>query len=745
MAEREVERDRGRERDRDVRERDIPVAPLEYAYVQDLTKGDINLYVGPCKISLTNTERMVEFERGRFRPLRSEDGSGVHPFVLASSSQYIILENPPKDPHLRYSKGNNSAIELAIGKKIVVPGPAAFALWPGQKAQVIDGHTLRENQYLLVRVYDTVEGEPDPKPPIGTERIVKGSDVSFYIPRTGLEVVPENGQYVRDAVTLLDGEYCILQAPNGQRKYFRGPAVVFPEPMEGFVEQDGLRVFQAFPLRKNMGLHVRVVKDVTVPAGPAPNQIPPGTYAAGQEIFLKDREGVFFPSEHFEVVSSVQAIPIVDKEGVYVRDIETGKITTEVGPKNYLPDPTRVEVVRRELTEEGARLYGLARHDPNKAVSIYIPPSFAVLVIAKNKREVVKGPQTRILDYDEDLEVLRLSTGKPKTDEKLLATCFLQTEGNKVSDIVRVKTNDHVEIELLLSYRVSFLEPEADKWFAEADRWFNVKNYVSLLCDHLASVVRSAVRGTSIEAFHANNVEIIRGTILGPKQGEEKRPGRRFAENGMLVYDVEVLDVKILDGDVRQLLANAQRAAIVAEVKKKEEEVRLSAEKLKELVNQQLSEARKESLQKEAELAQVRRALTEVQANAEVNHDKLLKVGTAQNEADALGIASAARAAAAERDMAVAARDLQQRVAAFKEQMSALQPELVATLRALGNQQLTAELTRNLSPLAILGGVSVADVAERLLRGLPLGLGGDGVRAVLVPSRADGGQAAKSS
>jgi hypothetical protein len=39
----------------------------------------------------------------------------------------------------------------------------------------------------------------------------------------------------------------------------------------------------------------------------------------------------------------------------------------------------------------------------------------------------------------------------------------------------------------------------------------------------------------------------------------------------------------------------------------------------------------------------------------------------------------------------------------------------------LGNQHLAAELTRNLSPLAILGGDSVSEVAERLLRALPIG------------------------
>ena len=86
--------------------------------------------------------------------------------------------------------------------------------------------------------------------------------------------MPEGNQYVRNAVTLLDGEYCILQAPDGKRKYFRGPAVVFPEPMEQFVQQGGARVFKAHVLRKNSGLHVRVVKDVTIADG-AREQAPP--------------------------------------------------------------------------------------------------------------------------------------------------------------------------------------------------------------------------------------------------------------------------------------------------------------------------------------------------------------------------------------------------------------------------------------------------------------------------------------
>ena len=93
--------------ERDIRERDILVASNEFAYVQDLTKGDIVLYVGPTKISLSNTERLVELKSERFVPVRTDDTSlGVHSFVTASSAQYIVLENPTKDAAARPLKGS---------------------------------------------------------------------------------------------------------------------------------------------------------------------------------------------------------------------------------------------------------------------------------------------------------------------------------------------------------------------------------------------------------------------------------------------------------------------------------------------------------------------------------------------------------------------------------------------------------------------------------------------------------------
>jgi regulator of protease activity HflC (stomatin/prohibitin superfamily) len=669
--------------ERDARERDILIAPNEYAYVQDLTKGDIVLYVGPTKISLSNTERIVELRAERFVPVRADDASfGVSAFVTATSSQYIVLENPvAPGKDARPIRGSNAAVELQVGRKVVVPGPAQFPLWPGQRARVIDGHPLREDEYLVVRYYDRVDDDPHP---IGAEIVVRGSDVSFYVPRTGLEVVPAE----------IIGGNCL---------YVR-KATRFPRPG---------------------GLHVRVTKPLVAPADHA---LPEGTYAAGTDVFLADRDGYFFPDEHVEVIGLVQPIPIAEKEGIYVRARATGRIATITGPANYLVDPTREELIPRALDAERMRRYGLERH-AMRAVAVYVPPSFAVLVTGKTRRDVVKGPETRILDFDEELEVLHLSTGRPKSDKTTRATCFLQVEGNKVSDVVRVQTRDHVEIEIALSYRVSFVGDDREKWF-------RVKDYVGLLCDHAGSILRAAARTTSIDEFQRDATELLRTAMLGerrPGADDEakrddrapphggKRPGRLFEENGMWVYDVEVLDVNILDADVKKLLENAQRAAIVSDVKRRDEERRLAEERLKAEVDQAIGAAQTEALAQSILLDEAHANVARKRTAATIEVERLGKVGRAEADAQAANIVREAEARAKERDAEIEKRVTEARVAAFEREMAALAPELVATLRTLGHQKLAAELSKNVGPLSVLGGGSVTEIVERMLGSLPVG------------------------
>lgn len=135
-------------------ERDLILAPNEYAFLLDETKGNVINYVGPHKTSLANTDQPVVFnsQTKRFESCTLQQAK--QPFAIAPEGWYLVLKNPAEDGKPPRIGTANSLPDLDIGRKVNMPGPVAFAPWPGQMIRVIKGHNLRSNQYLVVRVYD---------------------------------------------------------------------------------------------------------------------------------------------------------------------------------------------------------------------------------------------------------------------------------------------------------------------------------------------------------------------------------------------------------------------------------------------------------------------------------------------------------------------------------------------------------------------------------------------------------------
>ncbi|MCS7075026.1 MAG: hypothetical protein NZ108_11210, partial [Bacteroidia bacterium] len=79
------------------RERDLVLAPNEFAFISDQTKGNINVYVGPYKTSLANTDKPVIFdeETKRFKICSLEES--IQTFCTAPEGWYIVMKNPPSD------------------------------------------------------------------------------------------------------------------------------------------------------------------------------------------------------------------------------------------------------------------------------------------------------------------------------------------------------------------------------------------------------------------------------------------------------------------------------------------------------------------------------------------------------------------------------------------------------------------------------------------------------------------------
>jgi major vault protein len=826
------ERDIGRDR---VRERDLVLAPNEFAFISDETKGNINVYVGPHKTSLANTDQPVVFNYESKRFARVTLEQAIQVLSVAPEGWYLVLKNPARDGSHPRTGALNNLPELDVGRKVNTPGPISYALWPGQMVKVVPGHSLRSNQYLLVRVYDeeaaktnwakavikrqsspgvepagaggeaSGEGVLDPTKAlpeltIGKHLIIRGTDVSFYIPPTGVEVVAdEQGQYVRDAVTLERLEYCILLDEDGNKRFIQGPAVVVPRPTETFIDRGGSRKFRAIELTEIAGVYVKVI---------APYEEDGKSYKVGDELFITGKEQmIYFPRPEHALIryggrEIHYGIAIPAGEARYVLDRTLGNIRLERGPTVFLPDPRREVIVRRVLDprsvellfpgnkdalEYNARLSSLKRSEagnefvvddearklPAKArgeapaeqqaqqkgaepafvgdavtrnqsftaprtivldtryegaISIDLWTGYAALVKSRSgKRRVEVGPTAFLLEYDESLQPMELSTGTPKSDDKLLRTAYLRVKNNKISDLVEAETLDLVKVRLKLAYRVDF--------DGEPAQWFAVENYVKFLTEHLRSILRHAIKQHGVEHFYRDAVTVVRDVLLGPQGEDGKRPGRRFSENGMRVYDVEVLDVAIGDEVIASLLVEAQHASVQQALAVAAERRRLELTRARESAKQESasleSQTKLQLLALEGSEVERRHAveLGRIRAETEAKESRQRADVALQSLIDSVAAATLARqraqaqfadeVAQAQADRAL--RELDAQVRAAAEKARAFSPELIAALQAFGDKALAERMAQSMGPLAILGGESVAEVLRRLLEGTPVG------------------------
>src|SRR5512136_2727183 len=99
-------------------ERDLILAPNEYAYILDETKGNVINYVGPHKTSLANTDQPVVFNNQSKRFERCTLEHAIQAFAIAPAGWYIVLKNPAQDGKNAKIGTANSLPDLDVGRKI---------------------------------------------------------------------------------------------------------------------------------------------------------------------------------------------------------------------------------------------------------------------------------------------------------------------------------------------------------------------------------------------------------------------------------------------------------------------------------------------------------------------------------------------------------------------------------------------------------------------------------------------------
>lgn len=737
--------------------RDITLPPESYLYLVNEGKGGLlTVHRGPTVVNQTGQDQPVRYESATRTYKQCSLEQAVMNCPRANEGDYVVLENPAENKKFP-TESTQQAVQLSRGRKVIIPGPWSEALWPGQMATVVEGHRLRSNQWLMAIVYNAdeaqdnwetgtvavsqTEGDNDekikqasqshktkglPKPEsfaVGTRIVVKGSDVSFFIPATGCEVLRDkDNKYVREAVTLEQLEYCCLVDESGKKEYPRGPAVVFPKPTQVFEEdKKGRRKFRPIELNTINGIHLKVTADfedddLEQASGPDGKR-PKRNYQEGTELFVTGKTmSIYYPREELAIIEYGQgnrkhySTAIPKGEGRYVINREGGEIGLIKGPKMLLPDPRSEILVRRILSEDECRLWypgnesailynrelaqamaespsgrsgvvsegdwrkrqakmglvgspqniggrrgleslqvaaafsGPEEYEPDLEEAgdaggaastigrgtrytqprsltlntkfdgvprVEVWPGYAVLIVgAEGNRRVEQGPVVVLMEYDEKLGFMELSTGKPKSTDKLFKTSYLCVQNNQVGDEVKFESKDHVKGAIKISLRVNF-EAQTEE---ERLRWFSVGNYVKFLTDHVRSIIAGIAKKKSVAEIKDDYVNLIRDAILGPKPSMDghsqplrsNRLGLYFESNGMRVVEVEVLDLTLADSNISTLLNNAQHKVVKTNIEIDEARKDLEATKEKERIEQERAEAmaatvkRKRELEKEA-------------------------------------------------------------------------------------------------------------------------------------------------
>jgi major vault protein len=638
---------------------------------------------------------------------------------------------------------------------------------PGRSAAVQQAARLRH------QVQRAAPPPPEPPPPADPGLSPDEVDLllSSDVHRQALEREVRKGRLVRQAVVLSEKEFCVILDADGKRQIKRGPARVFPGPYDSFMTKGSRdRIYNAYELLPQRALWLRfiapIAKDRLAQRLPRGVELDQELYQPGDEMVLTGVNSFFFPFNEIEILHPltgrphvgnehseifIEAIGIDQKSGIYVRDLATGEARLVRGKQSYLVDPRKEVHITRTLSPSEWNLW-IAVGEPHKsspgpvttpwAVSIVVPHNTAILATSADGQRVVEGPCVELLEYEETLASLALSGGTPKSDDRTVRTCFLRTVGNRVSDVVTLETADFVQVEVRLSYHVTF-----DR--EHQSRWFNHENYVGLLCDHLRSLLRSGARQIPLTDLWSNLPNLIRDTILGERT-EGGRAGRLFPENGMRVTEVEVLSSEILDDEIAGLLDTVQRESVSLVIGDRQATEQLRSDKLRHQLELERLALQRDARSKKAELellihkleheaagtrmrdtearskeqaalnAERERMLLDqslARAKAQASSDVELERSRTISAVELAGLGHTEEQSHRKALAAIEAELIAARSQATVAERQAVQPALVEALSGLGDKVLLSEVAANMNLVSLFKGKDVATLFQEILGG----------------------------
>jgi len=609
----------------------------------------------------------------------------------------IIRENQALKLRARRRLADSENNQRQAGEEWLIRNPGAYL--PGVDEEVVEtvkAHVLTDKKALHLRAKRNFIDYNKKQRKAGEEWLVTIADAETHIPDVYEEVVGE----VR-ITTLNNRQYCYILDPvdgNGKNKLGKkelrkGEMSFFLAPGERL--ESGIQNVHVLDGEEALLLRAKEAY-VDTSSGENVNRNP------GDKWMIQGPCD-FIPSIEVEILEKRRTIPLDENEGIYVRDLDTGKVRT-VTAESYmlksneelwekeLPEGIEELLTRREYT--GAHGNAAAKNDlPDKTrvVTYRAPHNSAVQVYdyTKNVSRVQFGPDLVMLGPDEHFTLVSLSGGKPKQQNAIQSLCILLGP-DFMTDIVTVETSDHARLSLQLAYNWFFdINKENDD---DAAAVFSVPDFVGDACKSIASRVRGAVASSSFDDFHKNSAEIIRTAVFGRDAEGTVRPNLRFKSNNLVITGIDIQSVEPIDQRTRDSLQKSVQLAIEITTKSQEATARHEAQRKEQEARGRLE---RQKIEDEAEAERARAQLVKLQAHSAA----VESTGQAAAEAKARAEASLIEGNAAVEQARLRTQAAQIKSTAELEQMKKRQAAEIAHKTSLNSLEL--EKARKLAEIEV--------------------------------------------
>jgi major vault protein len=637
----------------------------------------------------------------------------------------VILPNQALRIRARKEFTDDSGVERNTGEEWIVRSTGAYL--PNVNEEIrdtINAYILTAKKALQLEALRTFIDVFGLKRKAGEQWLVSLDDAETHIPDVNERVVGEV-----NITTLSTRQYCVVVdpvGPNGKnmmgaKELRKGERSFFLKPGEKL--ESGIQSIHVLDSEESLLLRAREAFEDEE------------EYRTPGDRWMIYGPCDYVPPVAVEIVEKRRAIPLDETEGIYVRDIKTGRVRAVAGEvymlKPYeelwekdLPDVVEELIIQANDNDDNGRRR--TARDKTRVVTYRIPHNSAVQIYdyrAKMAR-VVFGPELIMLRPDEQFTIISLSGETPKRPH-VLKILALQLGPRFSTDVVVVETGDHARLSLKLSYNWVFEVDRDDP--EEAASIFNVPDFIGDFCKAIASRVRGAVSRQSFDDFHKGSAEIIRSAVFGFDDDGEVKTFLKFDSNNLVITGIDIQSVEPVDSRTRDALQKSVQLAIEITTKSQEATARHEAERREQEARGRLE---RQKIEDEALNEQARTSLLQLQAHSSA----VETTGQATAEAKARAQAAEIEGKAAVKQAQLAADAEQIRANAELEQLKQSQEAEIAYQLELNKLEIErAELLADIEAdkfkdiVDAIGADTICSIAQagpemqaRLLEGLGL-------------------------